>query len=132
MATTIMISTSVKPDLREVLFFILAFVFLFRGVNLQQAGYYDYGLSSLIACCNRKGYIARKVPTSTMKLAGKQSLRRSSYCLILRNVPRHHWYKQNLRNVPRHHWYKQKGLGNASQASEMSSVKNQLAAGISG
>jgi hypothetical protein len=119
MATTIMISTSVKPDLREVLFFILAFVFLFRGVNLQQAGYYDYGLSSLIACCNRKGYIARKVPTSTMKLAGKQSLRRSSYCLILRNVPRHHWYKQ-------------KGLGNASQASEMSSVKNQLAAGISG
>ena len=29
MATTIMISTSVKPDLRDVLFFILTFVFLF-------------------------------------------------------------------------------------------------------
>jgi hypothetical protein len=29
---------------REALFFILAFVFLFRGVNSQQAGYYDYDL----------------------------------------------------------------------------------------
>src|ERR1017187_1203987 len=53
MATTIMISTRVKPALREVLFFILAYVFLSRGVNSQQAGYYDYGDCSLIACCNR-------------------------------------------------------------------------------
>src|ERR1039457_629998 len=44
MATTIIISTSVKPDAREVLFFILAFVFLFRGVNSQQAGYDDNDL----------------------------------------------------------------------------------------
>src|ERR1039457_2179850 len=39
MATTIMISTSVNPDLFDVLFFILALSFCFGGVNLQQAGY---------------------------------------------------------------------------------------------
>src|SRR5204863_4500838 len=33
MATTIIISTNVKPDLPEVLIFILCFVFLFSGVN---------------------------------------------------------------------------------------------------
>jgi hypothetical protein len=33
-----MISTSVKPDLREVLTFILTITFLCRGVNKQQAG----------------------------------------------------------------------------------------------
>src|SRR6516225_3566042 len=45
MATTIMISTSVKPDLRDVLFFILTLLsFCFRGVNAQKAGYYDYDL----------------------------------------------------------------------------------------
>jgi hypothetical protein len=39
MATTIMISTSVKPDLRDVLFFILAFYLsVLRGVNSQRAG----------------------------------------------------------------------------------------------
>jgi len=43
MATTIMISTSVKPALREVLIFMLLF-FLLGGVNAQQAGYYDFGL----------------------------------------------------------------------------------------
>src|ERR1039457_1821251 len=63
MATTIIISTNVKPDVREVLFFILAFVFLFRGVNAQQAGYYDYSDCSLIACCNRTSLRANEVPT---------------------------------------------------------------------
>src|ERR1017187_4198511 len=38
MATTIMISTSVNPDLFDVLFFILSLSFCFRGVNVQQAG----------------------------------------------------------------------------------------------
>src|SRR2546426_9688822 len=38
MATTIMISTNVKPDLREVMIFILCFVFLFCGVNEAAGG----------------------------------------------------------------------------------------------
>src|SRR6266566_6165852 len=38
MATTIMISTNVKPDLREVLIFILCIVFLFCGVNEATSG----------------------------------------------------------------------------------------------
>src|SRR6266436_2649596 len=38
MATTIIISTNVKPDLREVLMFILLFVSLFCGVNVAAGG----------------------------------------------------------------------------------------------
>ena len=38
MATTIMISTRVKPDLREVLVFILVFILLCRGVNSAPGG----------------------------------------------------------------------------------------------
>src|SRR5205814_2854072 len=38
MATTIMISTNVKPDLRELLMFILYFVFLFGDVNETTGG----------------------------------------------------------------------------------------------
>jgi hypothetical protein len=40
MATTIMISTRVKPDLLDLLFFILTnFAFLFRGVNYATSGF---------------------------------------------------------------------------------------------
>src|SRR5438105_3356964 len=39
MATTIMISTSVKPDLLGTLIFILTLYFLLRGVNREQASY---------------------------------------------------------------------------------------------
>jgi hypothetical protein len=38
--------------------------FCFRGVNSQQAGYYDYGTRSLIACCNRTREKADMVPSS--------------------------------------------------------------------
>src|ERR1039458_4136422 len=44
MATTIMISTKVKPALREG-FFILALSFFFCGVNEQQAGYLLFRIS---------------------------------------------------------------------------------------
>src|SRR5882724_13495184 len=54
MATTIMISTSVKPALRDVLFvFIVLVVFLFCGVNETTGGLHDYDFRPLIACCNR-------------------------------------------------------------------------------
>jgi hypothetical protein len=54
MATTIMISTSVKPDLRFVLsVFMQWFDFLFSGRTKQQAVVYDNIFVLLIACCNR-------------------------------------------------------------------------------
>jgi hypothetical protein len=43
MATTIMISTRVKPDLFVVLIFILACLSLARRELGQQAGYYQFG-----------------------------------------------------------------------------------------
>src|SRR6266571_1283287 len=46
MATTIMISTNVKPDLREVLIFILCIVFLLCGVNETTGGLTLVQLSS--------------------------------------------------------------------------------------
>src|SRR5580698_8175506 len=39
MATTIMISTRVKPALRMFLFVFILLLFVIRGVNVQQAGY---------------------------------------------------------------------------------------------
>jgi len=52
MATTIMISTNVKPALRDVLVvFIAAFRFLRR--ERTTGGLYDDVFCSLIACCNR-------------------------------------------------------------------------------
>src|SRR6266550_4460458 len=66
MATTIMISTSVKPALREVLIFIcfLTFSVTVCGVNTSNRRVnYHYGWCSLIACCNRTSRIAAEVPT---------------------------------------------------------------------
>src|ERR1035437_5466169 len=84
MATTIMISTSVKPDLREVLFFILAYVFMSRGVNSQQAGYYDYGYCSLIACCNRTSLQANQMPSISIRgpTKNKRGLRIASQASV--------------------------------------------------
>jgi hypothetical protein len=42
MATTIIISTNVKPALRDVLIFILALAFLFCGVNSNNRRVIDY------------------------------------------------------------------------------------------
>src|SRR5437773_5569317 len=50
MATTIMISTNVKPDWRAALFFILTLFFLYCGVNQATGGLYEFLLRSLIAC----------------------------------------------------------------------------------
>ena len=50
MATTIIISTNVKPDLREVLIFILYVFFLLCGVNEATGGLYNYNFRSLMAC----------------------------------------------------------------------------------
>src|ERR1700761_4335472 len=54
MATTIMISTSVKPDLRVLLiaFIILTFFSVMRW-NVTAGGLYDNIFVHLIACCNR-------------------------------------------------------------------------------
>src|SRR5579862_9608213 len=56
MATTIMISTNVKPDLREVLMFILCFCLSRCGVNESTGGLIRLRCRSLIACCNRTGH----------------------------------------------------------------------------
>src|SRR6267154_276572 len=48
MATTIMISTSVKPALRTFLLVFIVFVFVFKcGVNSATGGLYDYSFCSL-------------------------------------------------------------------------------------
>jgi hypothetical protein len=54
-ATTIMISTRVKPALRMFLvcFILVFFLCWFYGGTKQQAGLYDYDFVPLIACCNR-------------------------------------------------------------------------------
>jgi hypothetical protein len=50
MATTIIISTNVKPDLREVLLFIFVFCFFCFAAGLtQQADYMEFEFRSLIA-----------------------------------------------------------------------------------
>ena len=67
MATTIMISTSVKPALRRflVVFILLFAFFLWHGVNEQQAGLYDYNFVHLIACCIRDSIVlAASMPLS--------------------------------------------------------------------
>src|SRR5580658_9281465 len=54
MATTIIISTRVKPALRDCFMFFILFLFcLSCGGTLLQAGYNDYKFVRLIACCNR-------------------------------------------------------------------------------
>ena len=65
MATTIMISTSVKPALREVLMFILTlFTFRFGGVNSVTSGFiYYYVFVHSIAChLPRNGTLATGMP----------------------------------------------------------------------
>src|SRR6266576_482251 len=67
MATTIMISTRVKPALREVLIFIsfLTFCVAVCGVNTSNRRViYYYGWCSLIACCNRTCSLAAEMPTA--------------------------------------------------------------------
>src|SRR6266478_6612385 len=61
MATTIMISTNVNPDLRDDLIFILSFLpFFSGGVNLAAGGLVLLQFCSLIACCNRALILPRK------------------------------------------------------------------------
>src|SRR6185369_244220 len=62
MATTIMISTRVKPSLREVLIFIcFNFCVSVGGVNTATGGlFYQYGWCSLIACCNRTSRVSNR------------------------------------------------------------------------
>src|SRR6185436_20430595 len=75
-ATTIMISTSVKPPPRRS-FVCILLPFLIRGVNLTEGGYYDFSFT-MIACrqtanlaqhrgcqCWRTGLIARNAPIQT-------------------------------------------------------------------
>jgi len=57
-----MISTNVKPDLRDDLMFILYFVFLFCGVNEATGWFYYFIFRPLIACCNRWHQKAIDVP----------------------------------------------------------------------
>src|SRR6266700_5020415 len=81
MATTIMISTSVKPALRDVLIFIyfLTFCVSVCGVNTATGGFsYYYGWCSLIACCNRTCRLAAEVPTAFRFRHSRIQLRSSS------------------------------------------------------
>ena len=61
MATTIMISTRVKPALLDFLIFILTFLpFCHCGVNFAAGGLYNYGFVHIIACRNREGELSRR------------------------------------------------------------------------
>src|ERR1035438_4696035 len=61
MATTIMISTSVKPALRRFLvcFIVFAF-FLCRGGTMRQAGLDNYNFVRFIACCNHDKWFSTR------------------------------------------------------------------------
>src|SRR5215208_832480 len=65
MATTIMISTRVKPDLREVFTFMLTYLSVLRGVNKAAGGLVLVRFRSLIACCNREKIRANLVPAKS-------------------------------------------------------------------
>src|SRR6516164_7283764 len=66
MATTIMISTNVKPALRLFLVCFILFSFSISRPNLAAGGLDDYRFVRLIACRNRDTLcIARQVPMSS-------------------------------------------------------------------
>jgi hypothetical protein len=62
MATTIMISTRVKPDFRVVLIFILSCFFPFRGVDLATGRLLLFHCGPHIARCNHGRLKAKWVP----------------------------------------------------------------------
>src|SRR5262245_15419233 len=66
-ATTIMISTNVKPDLRDVFLFILYFVFSLLRREQDSRRVSIISMRSLIACCNRRKLLAKQVPNMTKK-----------------------------------------------------------------
>src|SRR5664279_3892527 len=77
--TTIMISTRVKPELRDVLFFILARCLSVSRRELATGGLYEYSSSSLIACCNR----LCRIEQVGCQSAGAQAFRRASSPLMM-------------------------------------------------